>query len=227
MPPDADPPPATLHRSRSAERVLALLDEVATSGPVSLTVAARATDLPASTALRHLHVLGDRGYVVRDDRGDYIAGPSLVRVALAALGAGPYARLTEAAQPHLERLVELTEESAYVAVRDGTEAVYISTVESPRAIRHVGWVGRSVPVAGTAVGAALTADPIKAGVFLNEGAVEADVAAVAAPVCGSARIVGAISLLGPVERLRGDRRQEAESAVVAAATATGAALAGL
>lgn len=227
MPPDADPPPATLHRSRSAERVLALLDEVASSGPISLTAAATATDLPASTALRHLHVLGDRGYVVRDDRGDYTVGPSLVRVALAALGAGPYARLTEAAQPHLERLVELTEESAYVAVRDGTEAVYISTVESPRAIRHVGWVGRSVPVEGTAVGAALTADPIDSDVFLNEGAVEADVAAVAAPVRGTERVVGAISLLGPVERLRGARRREAESAVAAAASATAAALGGL
>lgn len=227
MPPDADPPPATLHRSRSAERVLALLDEVASNGPISLTAAATATELPASTALRHLHVLGDRGYVVRDDRGDYTVGPSLVRVALAALGAGPYARLTEAAQPHLERLVELTEESAYVAVRDGTEAVYISTVESPRAIRHVGWVGRSVPVEGTAVGAALTADPIDTAVFLNEGAVEADVAAVAAPVHGTERVVGAISLLGPVERLRGARRREAESAVAAAASATAAALGGL
>ena len=226
VPADSDPPSA-LHRSRSAERVLALLDQVATNGPVSLTVAATATDLPASTALRHLHVLADGGYVVRDDRGDYIAGPSLVRVALAALGAGPYAQLTEAARPHLEHLVDVTEESAYVAVRDGTEAVYISTVESPRAIRHVGWVGRSVPVAGTAVGAALTAAPTATGPFLNEGAVEADVAAVAAPVCASARVVGAISLLGPVERRRGRRRRDAESAVVAAANATGAALAGL
>ncbi|MEM7541066.1 MAG: helix-turn-helix domain-containing protein [Pseudomonadota bacterium] len=227
MAPEAEKPTASLHRSRSAERVLALLDEVATNGPLSMTAAATATALPASTALRHLHVLSDRGYVVRDDRGDYTVGPSLVRVALAALGAGPYARLTEAAHPHLEHLVEITEESAYVAVRDGTEAVYISTVESPRAIRHVGWVGRSVPVEGTAVGAALTADPETAGIFVNEGAVEADVAAVAAPVCGPSRVVGAISLLGPVERLGGRRRTAAESAVAAAAAATGAALAGL
>lgn len=222
-----EPPAAPLHRSRSADRVLALLDQVATSGPISLTTAAKATDLPPSTALRHLHVLGDRGYVVRDDRGDYVAGPSLIRVALAALGAGPYARLTEAARPHLEHLVDLTEESAYVAVRDGSDAVYISTVESPRAIRHVGWVGRSVPVEGTAVGAALIADPAQPATFVNEGAVEAGVAAVAAPVTASGRVVGAISLLGPIERLSGRRRRRAEAAVAAAAAATGDALAGL
>ncbi len=216
----------TLHRSRSAERVLALLDLVATDGPVSLRDAARAADLPSSTALRHLRVLGHHGYVLRDDHGDYVVGPSLIRLGLAAFRTGPYARLTAAAQPQLEALVAATEESAYLAVRDGTEAVYISTVESPRAIRHVGWVGRSVPVEGTAVGAALTADPADAGVFLNEGAVEADVAAVAAPVSGPNRVVGAISVLGPVERLRGRRRDDAASAVTAAASAISAAMAG-
>jgi len=41
---------ATLHRSRSAERVLMLLDAVVTSGELSLTAAAALTDMPASTA---------------------------------------------------------------------------------------------------------------------------------------------------------------------------------
>ena len=215
-----------LHRSRSAERVLALLDLVATRGPMSLRDAAQAADLPSSTALRHLRVLGHHGYVLRDDHGDYVVGPSLIRLGLAAFRSGPYARLTAAAQPHLEALVAQTEESAYLAVRDGTEAIYIATVESPRAIRHVGWVGRSVPVEGTAVGAALCADVAAppAAAFVNEGAVEADVAAVAAPVAAGARVHGAISLLGPIERLRGRRRQRAEGAVLRAAAATASAL---
>ena len=220
--------PSQLHRSRSAERVLALLDTVITEGPLSLTVAAARTDMPASTALRHLRVLTDRGYLVKDGSGTYSAGPSFVRTALASLQSGPYARLTAAAQPELERLVEVTEESAYLAVRDGREAVYIATVEGRRAIRHVGWVGRTVPVDGTAVGEALFATPLAPGArpapIFNTGAIEPDVTAVCAPVHGADGPVAALSVLGPADRLSGTRLQTAASAVVEAASATSMAL---
>lgn len=217
-----------LHRSRSAERVLVLLDTVITEGPLSLTVAATRTDMPASTALRHLRVLTDRGYLVKDNSGTYSVGPSFVRTALASLQSGPYARLTAAAQPELERLVEATEESAYLAVRDGTEAVYIATVEGRRAIRHVGWVGRTVPVDGTAVGKALFATPSAPGArpaaIFNTGSIEPDVTAVCAPVHGTEGPVAALSVLGPADRLKGTRLQTAASAVVEAAWATSTAL---
>ena len=218
------PLPSTLHRSRSAERVLALLDAVITDGALSLTAAASRTGMPASTALRHLRVLTDRGYLVRGDFGMYSVGPSFVRTALASLQSGPYARLTAAAQPELERLVEATEESAYLAVRDGSTAVYIATVEGRRAIRHVGWVGRSVPIDGTAVGEALFAAPLAPGTrpapIFNTGAIESDVTAVCAPVHGSSGPVAALSVLGPADRLAGQRLRTAADAVVEAAVAT-------
>lgn len=219
---------STLHASRSAERVLSLLDTVVTGGATGLTEAAGATGIPVSTALRHLRVLTARGYLVRDELGRYSVGPSFVRVALAAFQSGPYARLTAAAQPALERLAEATEESAYLAVRDGSEAVYIATVESHRAIRHVGWVGRSVPVEGTAVGKALTSEvanlaqrPVP---FFNTGAIEPDVTAVVAPIHGSVGMVGALSVLGPAERLVGERLDLTAEAVVDAAQMTSLAL---
>ena len=175
-------PPPPLHKSRSAERVLALLDAVVIEGTLSLTAAAARTGMPASTALRHLRVLTDRGYLVKNDMGTYSVGTSFLRAALASLQSGPYARLIAAAQPQLENLVEVTEESAYLAVRDGDEAVYIATVEGRRAIRHVGWVGRSVPIDGTAVGEALLSEPPARGArpaaLFNTGAIEPDVTAV-------------------------------------------------
>ena len=222
-------PSSTLHKSRSAERVLALLDTVVESGgPMSLTEAATRTGMPTSTALRHLRVLTDRGYLLRDDSGTYSVGPSFMRTALASLQRGPYARLTAAAQPALEQLVEVTEESAYLAVRDGTEAVYVATVESRRAIRHVGWVGRSVPVEGTAVGQALLAEPLAPGArpepLFNTGAIEPDVTAVCAPIHGASGVIGALSVLGPVDRLAGRRLRTAARAMVEAAVATSVAL---
>lgn len=219
---------STLHASRSAERVLSLLDTVVTGGATGLTEAAGATGIPVSTALRHLRVLTARGYLVRDDLGRYSVGPSFVRIALAAFQSGPYARLTAAAQPALQRLARATEESAYLAVRDGSEAVYIATVESHRAIRHVGWVGKSVPVEGTAVGKALTSEVTNLGQrpvpFFNKGAIEPDVTAVVAPIHGSPGIVGALSVLGPAERLVGERLDLTAEAVVDAAQKTSLAL---
>ena len=207
--------------------MLALLDTVVTNGELSLTAAAARTDMPASTALRHLRVLTDRGYLVKDKSWLYSVGPAFVRTALASLQSGPYARLTSAAQPELERLVEATEESAYLAVRDGGSAVYIATVESRRAIRHVGWVGRSVPIDGTAVGAALLAAPLARGArpepVINTGAIESDVTAVCAPVHGLGGPVAALSVLGPADRLVGTRLRTATDAVTEAAVATSAA----
>ena len=216
-------PPSPLHKSRSAERVLALLDAVITGGKLSLTAAATRTGMPASTALRHLRVLTDRGLLAKNDSGTYSVGTSFLRIALASLQSGSYARLIAVAQPELERIVETTEESAYLAVRDGDEAVYIATVESRRAIRHVGWVGRSVPIDGTAVGEALLSAPPAAGTrppsLLNTGAIEPDVTAVCAPIYGSTGPVAAMSVLGPAERLVGRRLDRATTAVVEAATA--------
>lgn len=219
---------STLHASRSAERVLSLLDAVVSGGSVGLTEAAAATGIPVSTTLRHLRVLTGRGYLVRNELGRYSVGPSFVRIALAAFQSGPYARLTAAAQPALQNLAEATEESAYLAVRDGSEAVYIATVESRRAIRHVGWVGKSVPIEGTALGEALASEMTNHGrpptPFFNTGAIEPDVTAVVAPIHGSAGIVGAFSVLGPAERLVGERLDRTAEAVVDAAVRTSRAL---
>ena len=218
-----------LHVSRSAERVLSLLDTVISRGGVALTAASSEAGIPISTALRHLRVLTNHGYLVRDEVGRYSAGPAFLRLALTTFRSGPYARLTAAAQPELERLADVTEESAYLAVRDGDEAIYIATAESRRAIRHVGWVGRSVPLVGTAVGEALASEARRPGVrpkpVFNTGAIEPDVTAVVAPVYGSSGVLGAFSVIGPAERVVGDRLALAARVVVDAAVSASIVLA--
>ncbi|HJL90525.1 MAG TPA: helix-turn-helix domain-containing protein [Acidimicrobiales bacterium] len=210
---------ATLHKSRSAERALNLLDAVITAGSISLGDAASAVDLPTSTALRHLRALEHDGYLNRDPHGMFSVGPTFLRLALTSLREGPAAHLTKAARPHLDRLAEATGESAYLAVRERSRAVYIATAESARAIRHVGWVGRTVPLTGTAVGATLTGTG-EATVLRNTGSVEPDVAAAVAPVLGTeGTVVAAISVLGPSSRLDNASTDTATIAVLAAAEA--------
>ena len=134
-----------LHVARSAERALRLLDTVVTSGRISLTDSARLTKLPPSTALRHLKTLELHGFVSRDEKGQFTTGPTFVRLALTALSDAPEAQLIAAARPYLDALSTETLESAYLAIGDGDSAVYVATAPSPRAIRHVGWIRRSVP----------------------------------------------------------------------------------
>ncbi|MCH2412860.1 MAG: helix-turn-helix domain-containing protein [Acidimicrobiales bacterium] len=215
------PAPSTLHVARSAERALQLLDVVVSAGRMPLGEAAKAVDLPTSTALRHLRALEQHGWLDRDDAGRFSAGPAFLRLALASLREGPVAHLTAVAQPHLDRLAEATGESAYLAVRERSQAVYLTAAESSRAIRHTGWVGRTVPLDITAVGAALTGDGSPVA-HRNVGAVEPDVSAAVAPVVGpDGDVVDAISVLGPAQRLKGKALDATATEVRAAAEALG------
>lgn len=193
---------------RSVGRAFDLLEIVAGQGETNLTTAASLAGLTPTTALRHLRALESRGYVRRDLEGSYSAGPTVLRLAAAARDDGPFARLVGAAQPVLDELTERTGESSYLAVSDGSRAVYLATCESTRSIRHVGWVGKAVPLAGTAVGEALAG---LAGARTKSGSVEADIAAVARCVLDGDRVVAALSIIGPTHRM--------DHAAVEAATA--------
>uniref|UniRef100_UPI002616D0CF IclR family transcriptional regulator n=1 Tax=Ilumatobacter sp. TaxID=1967498 RepID=UPI002616D0CF len=140
---------------RSVGRALDLLEIVVDGGETTLSPAAQLAGLTPTTALRHLRALEARGYVRRGGDGVFSAGPAVLRLAQSARDDGPLARLITAAGPVLGELTERTGESSYLAVIDGDRAVYLATAESSRSIRHVGWVGRTVPLTGTAVGAAL------------------------------------------------------------------------
>ncbi len=179
-------------------RVLDLLEIVIGEGEATLTQAATVAGLTPTTALRHLRALQARQYLDRDDRGVFSAGPTLLQLASAALGQGPHALLISAAKPVLAELAERTGESAYLAVRSGDTATYVATCESGRAIRHVGWVGNKVPLAGTAVGEVLLGAP---GVVSRTGAIESDITAVSIAVSDGTEAVAALSVIGPDYRM--------------------------
>lgn len=201
---------------RSITRVLDLLETVLNRTSCNLTTAADDAGLSPSTALRHLRALEARGYVSRDDGGDFRTGPTLVRIAASLNDTGPLARLLPLAQPHLDRLARDTGESTYLAVSDRTTATYVATAESDRAIRHVGWVGRNVPIDGTAVGEAL-ASPGRP--VLRTGAVEADITALSVALPRLEHLGIAMSVIGPAHRMSPDQLEAMTSALTGAARA--------
>ena len=213
--------------TRTVERALALLAEVAAVDHVTLTRCARNTGLAPSTALRLLRTLEAAGFVKRTAGGGYAAGNRLIQLGALALGRQP---LVQQARPSLRRIVEHTGESAYLVI-EGTKdtAIYLDMVEGTHAIRHTSWVGRAIALEDLAVAAALRGDvPTRgpqAGYVAQRDRIEPDVTAIAAPIVWAGGVAGALNLLGPAYRID-ETTLHAYGAIVAHEAATVGALLG-
>lgn len=139
---------------QSVERALDVLEALAESdGALGLTRLIEATKLPLATVHRLVTTLALRGYIRQDpDSRKYLLGPSVLKLR------EPYTRLFGVwAQPHLAELAEISQESANLAVLDGTEVVYIEQVAAPRKLRIFTQVGNRVLPHSSAVGKVLLA----------------------------------------------------------------------
>lgn len=194
--------------TRSVDRTLELLTSLTDPDQGnSLSELARAARLAPSTASRLLAALVESGFASRDVDGGYHPGHRLIQIGATALREDS---VHEQSAPHLKEIAYETGETANLGIRiEGDRVLYLRQVGSPRLIQGVSWVGRSVPMVGTAIGAALTGDLGPDGYAAKEGSVEPDVMAVAAPVRGaSGGIVAALSVLAPSYRT--DRAKVAE-----------------
>ena len=190
--------PPAVSATRSVERALTLLATVCSGQASTLAECARLTDLPASTALRLLRTLERGEFVTRDDDG-YRAGARMVQLGAQALG---HEQLIPLCAPVLQSLVGATGESAYLSVRGpGASALYVSIVEGTHSIRHSSWVGRTIPLEGSAAGAVLLGRVPDRGYVTLRSAVEQDVTAIAAPIRRPGGVAGALSIVGPDYRL--------------------------
>ncbi len=108
-----------------------------------------------STVSRWLAAMDRAGFLERDP----VTARYRVSMRLAAFAevARRATSLQRRARPILERLSAETGETCNLAVLDGSEAVNVEVVESPRPIMHVGWVGRRLPLHASASGKVLLA----------------------------------------------------------------------
>jgi IclR family pca regulon transcriptional regulator len=120
---------------------------------LTLSAAAARTELSRATARRLLKTLVELGYVRFDGR-EFALTPQILRLGTAYLsGLG----LPDIAQPHLEKLSTLLNESTSAAVLDGTEIVYVARVAT-RKLMNVGiTVGTRFPAHATSMGRVLLA----------------------------------------------------------------------
>jgi DNA-binding IclR family transcriptional regulator len=121
---------------------------------LTLTVLARRAGLPLATAHRLAGELVRAGALVRQDSGEYVVGRRMWDLGLLApVETG----LRHAASPFLHDLYGTTLATVHLAVRDGTEALYVERVSGHASVRVVSQVGSRLPMHATGVGKVLLA----------------------------------------------------------------------
>jgi IclR family transcriptional regulator, pca regulon regulatory protein len=160
---DADPTTVRSERVQSLERGLAVLRSF-TARDTALTISevADRTGLTRATARRLLLTLEELGYV-RADRREF----HLTRTVLDL--AKPFVEPDdpwEFAKPYLQSLTDRLEESASIAVLDGTEILYVARTPTRRLMTLAITVGSRLPAHATSKGRVLLA-------FLPEAELEA------------------------------------------------------
>jgi DNA-binding IclR family transcriptional regulator len=190
------------------------------AGPASLAQLVQTTGLARPTAHRLAVALEHHRLVHRDTQGRFILGPRLAELAAAA----GEDRLLAVAQPILTQLRDLTGESAQLYRRQGDARVCVAAAERASGLRDTVPVGSALPMtAGSAAqvllaweepdrlhrglrGAKFTATTLasvrRRGWAQSVAEREQGVASVSAPVRGTgSRVIAAISVSGPIERL--------------------------
>ena len=219
-----------------------VLDKAATvlsaleAGPATLAQLVGSTGLARPTAHRLAVALEHHRLVTRDMQGRFVLGPRLAELASAA----GEDRLLAAAGPVLARLRDITGESAQMWRRQGDIRVCVAAAERPSGLRDTIPVGSQLTMrAGSAAqvllawedpermhrglqNAAYSATALagirRRGWAQSVGEREQGVASVSAPVRSpGGKVIAAVSVSGPLERLSRQPGRMHAPAVLAAA----------
>jgi len=190
------------------------------SGPLTLAGLVSATGLARPTAHRLALALEFHRLVTRDLSGQFVLGPRFSELA----GAAGADKLTATANPILIALRDTTKESAQIYRRQGDHRICVAAAERMTGLRDTVPVGSTLTMqAGSAAqillaweeadrlhrglkGAKFTASDLSAvrrrGWAQSVGEREPGVASVSAPVRGTTgKVIAAVSISGPIERL--------------------------
>lgn len=208
--------------SGSLIRGLALLERLSrNAGPMGVAQLARALDMSKGGVHRLLQLLRGAGWVRQTPEGTYECTLRVWEVGNRIMeGTG----LRPLALPHLRSLWERTQETTYLAILDGADALYLEKIDSPQRVLASFRVGARLPADRVAAGRVLLAnggqpgteaDPAKAfphlerefalirdrGYAVNGGEFDTTINGIAAPVLdatGSA--VASVGFSCPSER---------------------------
>jgi DNA-binding IclR family transcriptional regulator len=193
------------------QRALAILDSFIIGdrigdGSRSLADISRDTGLVKPTVMRSLVSLDEAGYVVRLSDGRYALGAKTLQ-----LGESYRAsfKLDHHVLPILRQLSRDTQESSAFHVREKDRRLRLFLIDSPQLVREVPLPASLAPLDMTSPGYVLKTvtwtdtNGESAQVFASSGVYDAVTASLSTAVFGHDRaLVGAMTVSGPIERIR-------------------------
>ena len=214
---------------QSVDRVLTVMEIIATLGQAGVTEIANELGVHKSTVSRLISVLEARGYVDQlSDRGKYRLGFAVARLARATSG---QLDLVKQSQAVCDTLAADSGETTNLAVLDDDRIVNIAEAIGPAGVALRTWVGQSCPAHATSSGKVLLAglstgelrgrlttrlDPYTDATVTSRAALETELAAVRTNGWASVREeleVGLNAVAAPV--------YDADAEVVAALSVSG------
>jgi len=201
------------------DKAVAILAATA-EGPLSLAGLVESTGFSRPTAHRLATALETHGLLRRDAEGRFALGAGMLALGHAAASGWPLAEVSEAV---LRKLRDRTGESVQLYVRQGDQRVCLASLESAHGLRTIVDTGVALPLGLGSGGRVLLGEVGAHGWLASVEEREAGVASVSAPVVDSAgRVVAAVGVSGPIERLTRDPGPRFGPDVVAAAAAIAA-----
>ena len=148
--------PAERYTVPALKRGLEILRAFTQDRPVlALGPLARDMDLPRATVFRLLRTLESMGFVTREDGGrGYRLGPAVLGLGFEFLAA---LEVPELARPALEALRDRTGASTHLAIRDGTDIIYVARRAGRSALASNIRVGSRLAAHATSMGRVLLA----------------------------------------------------------------------
>jgi DNA-binding IclR family transcriptional regulator len=198
------------------DKAVAVLRSLERDGPSGLAELTASTGMPRATAHRLAAALEQHGLVRRDASGRWCLGLALVGLGHAAAAGFPLADL---ARPVLTTLRDDTGESVQLFVREGEGRRCVVSLQSAHGLRWIVPEGALLPLRVGSAGRVLSGQLGPEGWVESVEEREAGVVSVSAPVTDGGRLLAAVSVSGPVERLSRQPGVRYGAAVVAAARA--------
>ncbi|MDQ3714443.1 MAG: IclR family transcriptional regulator, partial [Actinomycetota bacterium] len=149
----AKPPRYPINSVDNALKLLLMFRETQL---IRVSEASAALDVGRSTAHRLLAMLEYHGFIQQDAATKaYRSGPALTEIGLAIVRSMD---IRQQLRPHLEQLRDDLGETVHLMVLQGTESLFLDSVESFKALRTSSRIGRSYPAHATSGGKVLLAE---------------------------------------------------------------------
>ncbi len=136
-------------------KLLLILDYIVNSPKaLSATEIAKKFGMSVSNAFKYLATLQEFGFLVKNSDKTYMPGFKLVEYGSIIL---KKIKLRDIAHPHLVELLEKTNQTVHLVLKEGAKGVYIEKLESAHSLPMLSRIGMSMPLYSTSFGKAILA----------------------------------------------------------------------